>query len=143
MFVMSESLGSYLDIHYNDKELPMGNNSERIVSQFLELSDNPKGNSAYTNFSTMSEEKNFVNEISVSYSQPNLINHSTYQRVCKLATVSGFMRLFYNSLPEFETFESAFNVLNQEYESYFNELRYADFKSFIKKYHGYIKSSKS
>lgn len=63
MFVSSESLGEIQKLFfYNDKELPKGSKSERLVSQFLELSDNPKGNSAYKLFSTMSEEKKFVTE---------------------------------------------------------------------------------
>lgn len=61
MFVSSESLGAIQNyLFFNDKELPKGSNSERLVSQFLELSDNPKGNSAYKLFSTMSEEKKIV-----------------------------------------------------------------------------------
>lgn len=61
MFVSRESHGAIQDyIFFNDKELPMGIKSERLVSQFHELSRNPKGNSAYKLFSTMREEKTFV-----------------------------------------------------------------------------------
>ncbi len=61
MFVSLESFSENLKQHFfNDKELPMGSISERFASQFLELSSNPKGNSAYKYFSTMLEEKQFV-----------------------------------------------------------------------------------
>ncbi len=40
----------------------MGSTLERFASQFLELSSNPKGNSAYKLFSTMLEEKEFVTD---------------------------------------------------------------------------------
>jgi len=61
MFVSTESLGAIQKLHFfNDKELPKGSNSERLVSQFLELSVNPKGNSAYKLIFDMTEENNFV-----------------------------------------------------------------------------------
>ena len=53
MFVSTESLGEIQKLHFfNDKGLPaMGSKSERLVSQFLELSVNPTvGNSAYKYF---------------------------------------------------------------------------------------------
>lgn len=46
---------------YNDKEVPTGNFSERELIHSYECVDNPKGTSAYKNFSIMSTGKNFVN----------------------------------------------------------------------------------
>lgn len=68
MFALQESLGSVQKLHFNNKRLPMGSKSERLVSQFRELSCNPKGNLAYKIFFDMQEENNFVSEIAISYS---------------------------------------------------------------------------
>jgi len=60
-----------------DKSLPKGNNSERLVYPFLERDCNPKGKLAYKYFFYMQSGKNFVSEISVSYSH-------TYKRKIKV-----------------------------------------------------------
>lgn len=80
MFVSSIRLRRNPKLHFfNDKELPAkGSKSERLVNPVLNCIDNPKvGNSAYKTFSIMSIEKNFVSEISVSYSH-------TYKRKIKV-----------------------------------------------------------
>lgn len=77
MFVKQESFRRNPKQFIYDKRLPKGNKSERLVSQFLELSCNPKGNLAYKYFLTMQEKKDFVSEISVSYSR-------TYKRKIKV-----------------------------------------------------------
>ena len=103
MFAGQESLGAIQKLHFfNDKELPKGNISERFVSQFLELSCNPKGNSAYKLFSTMQEENKFVtgNAVCVTVTPAQefllqLLNHAnaenyllSLQAVLELATYS-------------------------------------------------------
>ncbi len=64
---------------YYKELLAMGSKSERLAFSFLERFDNPKvGDSAYKNFFQMSnEKKDFVSEISVSYSR-------TYKRKIKV-----------------------------------------------------------
>ena len=78
MFVKSNSRREiYNNYFFNNKELPKGNKSERLVYLISRLFDNPKGNSAYKNNFDMSNENNFVSEISVSYSP-------TYKRKIKI-----------------------------------------------------------
>ena len=78
MFVESNNCREIYDnLFLNDKSLPKGNNSERLVFLTLQLLDNPKGKLAYKNNYDMSNVKNFVSEISVSYSH-------TYKRKIKV-----------------------------------------------------------
>lgn len=78
MFVESNSCREiYNNYFLNNKSLPKGNNSERLVYLTLQLFDNPKGKLAYKNNYDMSNVKNFVSEISVSYSH-------TYKRKIKV-----------------------------------------------------------
>ena len=78
MFVESNNCREIYDnLFLNDKSLPKGNNSERLVFLTLQLLDNPKGKLAYKNNYDMSNVKNFVSEISVSYSH-------TYKRKIKI-----------------------------------------------------------
>lgn len=78
MFVKSNSCREiYTNYFLNNKSLPKGNNSERLVFLTLQLLDNPKGKLAYKNNYDMSNVKNFVSEISVSYSH-------TYKRKIKI-----------------------------------------------------------
>lgn len=60
----------------NNKELPTGDNSERLVYLTLRLFDNPKGNSAYTYFFDMSNENQSVaqdNSVPVTPAQAALL----------------------------------------------------------------------
>ena len=78
MFVKSNSCREiYTNYFSNNKSLPKGNISERLVFLTLQLLDNPKGKLAYKNNYDMSNVKNFVSEISVSYSR-------TYKRKIKI-----------------------------------------------------------
>lgn len=67
----------YNNYFLNNKSLPKGNIFERLVYLTLRLFDNPKGKLAYKNNYDMSNVKNFVSEISVSYSP-------TYKRKIKI-----------------------------------------------------------
>jgi len=81
MFVSQNNCREIFNYNFiNDKELPKGNISERLVYLTLQLFCNPKGNSAYKNIFDMQNEKNFVSEISVSYSH-------TYKRKIKITGV--------------------------------------------------------
>jgi hypothetical protein len=51
MFASHKYFEETQNIHFNDKELPMGNYSERLVLLLSEYLCNPKGNSAYNLFS--------------------------------------------------------------------------------------------
>ena len=63
MFVESNNCREiYKNNFLNNKELPKGNKSERLVYLTLQLFDNPKGNSAYKNIYDMSNVKNFVTD---------------------------------------------------------------------------------
>ena len=78
MFVKSNSRREiYNNYFFNNKSLPKGNISERLVFLISRLLDNPKGKLAYKNNYDMSNVKNFVSEISVSYSH-------TYKRKIKI-----------------------------------------------------------
>ena len=69
MFVKSNSRREiYNNYFFNNKSLPKGNIFERLVFLISRLLDNPKGKLAYKNNYDMSNVKNFVSEISVSYS---------------------------------------------------------------------------
>lgn len=69
MFVKSNNRREiYNNYFFNNKSLPKGNISERLVYLISRLFDNPKGKLAYKNNYDMSNVKNFVSEISVSYS---------------------------------------------------------------------------
>lgn len=81
MFVKSNSCRKiYTNYILNNKSLPKGNDSERLVYLTLQLFDNPKGKLAYKNNYDMSNVKNFVSEISVSYSH-------TYNEKIKITDV--------------------------------------------------------
>lgn len=81
MFVKSNSRREiYNNYFFNNKSLPKGNIFERLVFLISRLLDNPKGKLAYKNNYDMSNVKNFVSEISVSYSH-------TYKRKIKITGV--------------------------------------------------------
>ena len=63
MFVESYNCREIYNYNFfNNKELPKGNKSERLVYLTLQLYDNPKGNSAYKNIFDMSYENKFVTD---------------------------------------------------------------------------------
>lgn len=77
MFVSSKRFRKYPKQFFYDKRVSKGRDCESVLNPFLERLDNPKGTLAYKNISIMSKEKNFVSEISVSYSP-------TYKRKIKI-----------------------------------------------------------
>lgn len=81
MFAMSNSRREICNTHFNyNKSLPKGNNSERLVFLISRLFDNPKGKLVYQKNYDMSNVKNMVSEISVSYS-------SCYTQKTKISNV--------------------------------------------------------
>lgn len=78
MFTSSKQLRTIPKLHFfNDKSVSKGKSYESTLNPVLDCFDNPKGALAYKNISIMSKEKNFVSEISVSYSH-------TYKRKIKI-----------------------------------------------------------
>lgn len=59
-----------------------------------------------------------------------VITHQQYKRVCQLATLSGFMKAYFDYLPKTRTYNEAFDTLNEEYFEHFGEYRYSSWKSF-------------
>jgi len=70
MFVSTECFRRNPKQFIYDKSLPKGNKSEMLVSLFLEHSVNPKGKLAYKLFSTMTEEKRFVDDSQQAVTTP-------------------------------------------------------------------------
>lgn len=65
---------------FNDKSLPKGSKSERLVTPILDCGVNPKGKLAYKNFFEMTPKKDFVadNAVRVNVTAtPNLESLST------------------------------------------------------------------
>ena len=78
MFASHKSLGEIQKLHFfNDKELPaMGNMSERLVLQFLELLCNPKAVTPHTNYFSMHKKNNFVADSQSASTTPlNVVDH--------------------------------------------------------------------
>jgi len=78
MFVRSNNCREIYNYNFiNNKELPKGNKSERLVYLTLQLFDNPKGNSVYKQIFEMSNEKKFVTKntigIQVTPAQQHLL----------------------------------------------------------------------
>lgn len=130
-FVGSESLGAIQKLYFfNNKELPKGSKSERLVSQFLELSDNPKGNSAYKLFSTMSEENPFVN--TSVYARFTQLQEFLMYNHFDLTKPKHFVRLYFATLPFSKSQEDAFNAVSTLHFKRHKSYKYASYKTFTK-----------
>ncbi|WP_431471934.1 hypothetical protein I5168_12045 [Nonlabens sp. SCSIO 43208] len=70
------------------------------------------------------------------------VTFETYKRVCQLATRTGFMKAYYQALPQYDTFKQTFEAINNEYYQHFNEYRYSDYKAFQKAYSKYMRRDK-
>jgi hypothetical protein len=100
----------YENYFFNDKELPMGNKSERLVYLTLQLFDNPKGNSAYNLFSDMSNRNAIVTVseyANVTPIQQILVNHHF-----NLKKPFDFFKCYMCMLPYFKTANDAFGFVN-------------------------------
>ena len=112
----------------DNKELPMGNKSERLVYLTLQLFCNPKGSSAYKLFSDMQNGNLIVNEsanASFTAVQSILVNNNF-----TLQKSSDFTSCYFKVLPFFKTTESAFSYLSMVYLARFNSVKFISYKSF-------------
>lgn len=125
IFVSSESFGINPKHFTYDKSLPKGNNTERLVSQFLELSDNPKGKLAYKPFLTMSEKKNFV-----AVSTYANVTSTQKNSVINLASDLDFYNRYLNLLPTSTSLHDAFLKVSIEYFKMFNAFKYKSYSNF-------------
>lgn len=137
IFVSHECFRRNPKLFIYDKALPMGNNTERFVSPFLERSCNPKGNAAHKNFFDMHEKKDFVTTgvfagvtpVTSTLTQLEILKTEN-ALMRQLATASGFFVYFFEKLPFYETQQACFEYCNALYATLFNEPRYQDFKHF-------------
>lgn len=135
MFVVQNNCRGIYDNNFIDnKELPMGNKSERLVYLTLQLFCNPTGNSAYNLFFDMQNENPIVTAsvfANVTPLQRILVNN-----YINLQNVDDFIALYFYTLPYCKTPADAFLNVNILHYQRHQSFKYTSFQSFKTEMYG-------
>ena len=129
MFVVQNNCREIYDYNFiNNKELPKGNKSERLVYLTLQLFCNPTGDSVYKTIFDMQNENSFVTTSENAGVTPlhNILVNSHFN----LKKSLDFARCYWQFLPFCKTQEDAFYYVNEVHYKRHNAYKFLSYKSF-------------